>query len=106
MRICLVLLPTLTAESALAIIDNDWKRDCRGSSVLTYALFHDAFFELADLWTPNVDGESYAAFITKLFKRITVQQIVRKESAEKVRVVPRIIVRFRDKKVNARLNAK
>ncbi|CBZ50608.1 hypothetical protein NCLIV_010760 [Neospora caninum Liverpool] len=98
MRICLVLLPTLSAESALAIIDNDWRRDCRGSPYLTFNLFRDAFFELADLWTPVVDGEAYATFLSKLFKRITVQQITRRESAEKIRVVPRIVVRFRTKK--------
>ncbi|KEP64096.1 UNVERIFIED_CONTAM: hypothetical protein HHA_319308 [Hammondia hammondi] len=98
MRICLVLLPTLSAESALTIIDNDWRRDSHGSPSLTFNLFRDAFFELADLWTPVVDGEAYATFLSKLFKRITVQQITRRDSAEKIRVVPRIVVRFRTKK--------
>nr|PIL97478.1 hypothetical protein TGCOUG_319312 [Toxoplasma gondii COUG] len=98
MRICLVLLPTLSTESALAIIDNDWRRDSHGSPSLTFNLFRDAFFELADLWTPVVDGEAYATFLSKLFKRITVQQITRRDSVEKIRVVPRIVVRFRTKK--------
>ncbi|PFH36252.1 hypothetical protein BESB_044440 [Besnoitia besnoiti] len=101
MRICLVLRPTLPGESAISIIENDWRRDSRGSPALTFSLFRDAFFELADLWTPVLDGDAYAAFLTKLFKRITVLQVTRAGSAEKVRVIPRIAVRFRTRQARS-----
>ena len=34
--------------------------------------FCDAFFELADLWTPSISAEEYASFLVALFFNITV----------------------------------
>jgi len=35
-------------------------RDARGADALSYDLFFQSLFELADLWCPVIEGRAYA----------------------------------------------
>jgi hypothetical protein len=53
----------------------DWDRDTKQGTLegLSKVAFTDSMFELADLWTDDVEPESYVNFLDKLLRRITVE---------------------------------
>ncbi len=62
----------------------DWERDAHGQSSMGYRQFFDAFFELADIWCPDIDGGQYANFLDTLRTRLSVM-VVQKKNGNVVR---------------------
>lgn len=60
---------------------NDWQKDSQGQDTLTYTGYYDGFFELADIWCLDIDGDEYANFLNTLQKRITVKKITRADGS-------------------------
>lgn len=44
------------------MINIDWKRDSKGKEKVSKIEMIDALFELADIWTPDIDETEYATF--------------------------------------------
>ncbi|ETO77220.1 hypothetical protein F444_07546 [Phytophthora nicotianae P1976] len=52
-------------------IKEDWSRDSKGESVMSFANFFDSVFELADLWCETIDVDEYIAFLRTLLQRVS-----------------------------------
>ncbi|KAG2778224.1 hypothetical protein Pcac1_g11445 [Phytophthora cactorum] len=52
-------------------IKEDWSRDSKGESVMSFATFFDSVFELADLWCETIDVDEYIAFLRRLVLRVS-----------------------------------
>ena len=65
------LIDVWDEEDAVRSAEEDWARDAgrggAGANELSEDLFGDAMFELADIWTEEIDGDAYADFLWKLF---------------------------------------
>ncbi|TMW55329.1 hypothetical protein Poli38472_013220 [Pythium oligandrum] len=53
------------------LLDEDWKRDSKGESEMSFANFFDSIFELADLWCETIDADDYVSFLERLRDRIS-----------------------------------
>ncbi|EEY60853.1 uncharacterized protein PITG_13602 [Phytophthora infestans T30-4] len=52
-------------------ITEDWSRDSKGESVMSFATFFDSVFELADLWCETIDVDEYITFLRRLVQRVS-----------------------------------
>ena len=59
----------------------DWERDAHGNPTMGYRQFFDAFFELADIWCPDIDGGQYANFLDTLRTRLSVMVVTKKDGS-------------------------
>ncbi|KOO27385.1 hypothetical protein Ctob_013451 [Chrysochromulina tobinii] len=75
-RIYRVMIKDFDPADCERCIAEDWARDAKGKDTLTRKSFCDAFFELADTWTNNIDAREYAAFLRTLFDSVSVQKQV------------------------------
>lgn len=57
----------------------DWERDAKGAAAMGYRQFFDSFFELADVWCPDIDGGQYAHFLDTLRTRLTVMVVHKRD---------------------------
>ncbi|KAF8821132.1 hypothetical protein IE077_002436 [Cardiosporidium cionae] len=89
--ICSVLRSEAKESRLDGIIGYDWKFDSKGQEYLDYSMFCDAMFQLADIWSPVIDGMYYSTFLEKLLNRITVQ-LITTNSGETVRNRPHNVV--------------
>ena len=80
-KLALVLIPDLAVEEALASGEDDWLQDAKGKEAMSEADVKGSLFELADMWCHGIDGEEYATFLRKLFKRITVKYVTKADGA-------------------------
>ena len=85
--ICKVIQPDFDLARAKETATGDWREDAGGASKMTYVQFYNAFFQLADLWCPNIDASEYAHFLHALLQRVTVRQ-VRRKSGQVLRHLP------------------
>jgi hypothetical protein len=60
-------------------LQTDWERDAKGENTMGYRQFFDSFFELADIWCPDIDGGQYAHFLDTLRLRLTVVTVHKKD---------------------------
>ena len=51
------------SEDAQASAEEDWERDSEGKPGLDRARFYICWFELADLWTDDIDRDEYVDFL-------------------------------------------
>ncbi len=72
-RLCKIFNPDFQFQEAIRVVSEDFNRDSKGARALTYEMFYDSLFELADLWCPDISAESYANLLEKVFRRITVK---------------------------------
>ncbi|KDO32817.1 hypothetical protein SPRG_02510 [Saprolegnia parasitica CBS 223.65] len=61
---------------ALDQIGKDWTSDSKGKNTMDAIMFIDAFFELVDLWTCDVEEATYVQFLQLLYERITIRTVV------------------------------
>ncbi|EQC36781.1 hypothetical protein SDRG_05615 [Saprolegnia diclina VS20] len=61
---------------ALDQIGKDWTSDSKGKNAMDAIMFIDAFFELVDLWTCDVEEATYVQFLHLLYERITIRTVV------------------------------
>lgn len=61
---------TLDARTRAAIED-DWVADAGGSTTMAYGAFHDAMFEVADMWTSFETTHIYVIFLNMLWICLT-----------------------------------
>jgi hypothetical protein len=87
LRVSKILQPSLRYEDAVKVVRNDFMQDTKGETRLSYMLFFDSLFQVADIWTADISGKSYATFLDKLFRRMTVK-ITRAESGSETRQLP------------------
>lgn len=101
LRICLVLVPQLRGREVVDLIEEEWRHDSRGEDGLSRSAFFESFFQLADIWTPGIDGSAYAEFLKRLFRRITIKRARTKTGARMTKIRPKIVVKVvnRDLKV-------
>lgn len=85
----MLLTTSLLRWLALLLGQADWERDSKGNATLNYRLFFDAFFQLADIWCPDIDGGQYANFLDTLRTRLAVMVVHKKDGT-----VVRKMVRF------------
>ncbi|POM78340.1 Hypothetical protein PHPALM_4138, partial [Phytophthora palmivora] len=52
-------------------IQEDWIRDSKGESMMSFSNFFDSVFELADLWCETIDVEEYITFLRRLVLRVS-----------------------------------
>jgi hypothetical protein len=64
-----------------------------------YRQFFDAFFELADVWCPDIDGAQYAHFLDTLRLRLSVMVVQKKDGS-----IVRKLVRRRRRACSWRLS--
>ena len=62
-RVVLSLQPTVMPHEAVEAAEEDWERDSEGKSGLDRARFYICWFELADLWTDDIDRDEYVDFL-------------------------------------------
>ena len=62
-RVVLSLQPTVLPDEAIEAAEEDWERDAEGKSGLDRARFYVCWFELADLWTDDIDRDEYVDFL-------------------------------------------
>ena len=56
----------MTEEEANEIVEAEWENDRKGMDYLDRELFKDGLFELADVWSRDVDGDAYGEFLLRL----------------------------------------
>ena len=61
-----VLFKPFDVVSAVAIANEDWRRDCGERMRMPKKRFVDSMFELADLWTDSLEPHKYVTFLSKL----------------------------------------
>lgn len=52
-------------------IFEDWTRDSKGETEMSFANFFDSVFELADLWCETINVDEYVAFLERVWSRIS-----------------------------------
>ena len=62
-RVVLSLQPTVLPHEAIEAAEEDWERDSEGKPGLDRARFYICWFELADLWTDDIDRDEYVDFL-------------------------------------------
>ena len=72
-KLALVLIPDITPEEAYKAGEDDWAADAKGASTMSKDGLFDCLFELSDMWCSGIDGDEYATFLRKLFRRVTVR---------------------------------
>eukprot|EP00903_Cladosiphon_okamuranus_P012631 g11817.t1 len=76
-KLHLALIPDTTDEDAQNSAEVDWARDTkRWGGRMTLEAFTSSMFELADIWTENIDEEEYTAFLWLLLETITNTNVV------------------------------
>jgi hypothetical protein len=65
------LIPNITRAEADEAALHDWETDSEGRSAMSYAQFHSAMFELADMWCESIDADEYAQFLRQLAETMT-----------------------------------
>mgnify|MGYP005790349331 CR=1 FL=1 len=84
------------------LIEEEWRHDSRGEEGLSRSAFFESFFQLADIWTPGIDGPAYAEFLKRLFRRITVKRVRTKMGARMTKIKPKIVVKVLNKDLKVR----
>jgi hypothetical protein len=51
-----ILYPTLSKESVVDLVFNDWVRDLKGKPSMSRQMLFDGIFELVDVWTLEIDS--------------------------------------------------
>jgi len=74
-KLAKLLIPDISAEEAAASGEEDWAADADGADRMSRPQLFRCLFELADLYTTTIDGGAAAAFLRKLFRRVTVRYI-------------------------------
>ncbi|CAB1109749.1 unnamed protein product [Ectocarpus sp. CCAP 1310/34] len=76
-KLHLALIPDTTDAEARHSAEVDWLRDtARWGGRMTRQAFGSSMFELADIWTENIDEEEYTAFLWLLLETITNSNVV------------------------------
>ncbi len=55
----------------VAMLEQDWEKDTAGSEFMYFGAFHDAVFEVADIWSSYDTPESYVSTLTMLWICLT-----------------------------------
>jgi len=61
-----IFRPDVTPKNLEKIVEQDWEHDTKGKDALNRDDLFNSLFELADVWTPNIDTYEYAAFFDHL----------------------------------------
>lgn len=96
-----MLVPELRGQEVLDLIEKEWQEDSRGEEALSRSAFFESFFQLADIWTPEIDGHAYAEFLKRLFRRVTVRKGSTR-TAETAKIRPKIVVKVLNKSTTVR----
>ena len=80
-KLCLVLIPDITPQEARGAGEEDWVADAHGEPHMSQEHLFDCVFELSDMWCTGISAEEYAAFLRKLFKRVTVKSVTKTNGA-------------------------
>lgn len=72
-------------------IHEDWKRDSKGESEMSFANFFDSVFELADLWCETIDVDEYVDFLRRVKDRISERKTKKKNKAGPVLIGKRVL---------------
>ncbi|VWU52581.1 hypothetical protein HEP_00454600, partial [Hepatocystis sp. ex Piliocolobus tephrosceles] len=94
LRICKVLIPQFEIKKVINIVSDEWNNDSKGKKYLDFNSFFNAFFELADIWTPTIDAYDYAHFLKSLFYRIILIEVTT-ESGEVIKKKPIFFINFK-----------
>jgi hypothetical protein len=71
LRLFKIINPDFVYEDALRTVEEDWLRDSKNEGSLSYDMFFNSVFELADVWCPDVSAPAYASFFAKVCSRHT-----------------------------------
>ncbi|KAH9093260.1 hypothetical protein Ae201684P_008919 [Aphanomyces euteiches] len=71
-----VLRDDFEKHNATIQIEKDWIVDSKAKDSMNMTVFTDALFELVDMWTCDIEENTYVRFIDILFARISVRAIV------------------------------
>ena len=62
-------------DEARQAVEEEWGREVgAAATTMPRATFLDSMFELADIWTVEIDRDEYAGFLVALFKSVTVRR--------------------------------
>jgi hypothetical protein len=53
-------------NDAFKTAQDDWLRESQHQQSMSYNMFFDSLFELADIWCPDISAASYATFLEKV----------------------------------------
>lgn len=75
MSLCLrmykALIDVWDEDDAQVTAEEDCDEDCEGRAYITQDKYESSLFELADMWSHDIDGEEYANLLWQLFLCIT-----------------------------------
>ncbi|KAG9398122.1 hypothetical protein AC1031_014923 [Aphanomyces cochlioides] len=57
---------------AIATVREEWEHDRKGNDAMSYVLFFDSLFQLADLWVDSLDPNEYVDFLDGIASNILV----------------------------------
>ena len=58
-------------DEAMSTAEEDWASDAKGGNFMRRSDFLDSLFELADVWTEEIDAQEYADFLNLTFKTVS-----------------------------------
>lgn len=70
-RITRALAPELSKREAKEAAEQDWLEDLGGARHMDFEHFAAGLFGIADMWTDDVDEDSYTQFLEQLFLSVT-----------------------------------
>ena len=70
-RITRALAPELSKREAKEAAEQDWTEDLCGARHMDFEHFAAGLFGIADMWTDDVDEDSYTQFLEQLFLSVT-----------------------------------
>uniref|UniRef100_A0A7S2CF38 Uncharacterized protein n=1 Tax=Octactis speculum TaxID=3111310 RepID=A0A7S2CF38_9STRA len=56
----LLIVPPGSEDDIEKVAQDDWERDSKGASTLSYELFFESIWQLVDTWTETTEEEEYA----------------------------------------------
>jgi len=92
-RVYKLLLPLFREEEMASEIDQEWILDSKGQDALSFTLFTKLLFRIAHHWAQNIDLDEYIDLLNKIYERISVKRVVRRDRGTTV-LHPTIQVTF------------
>eukprot|EP00967_Tisochrysis_lutea_P115252 scaffold184507_cov33-Tisochrysis_lutea.AAC.5 len=70
-RLYKALIDEWDEDEAYATAEEDCEEDCGGQAYITRQKYESSLFELADMWSHDIDGKEYATLLWQLYSCIT-----------------------------------
>lgn len=87
LKIHKTLAPDFDLNEAKELILEDWQRDTLGQVGLDYRSFHEAIFEIVDIWCDSLEPESYVDLLESILERVVLRDSLSMEDIQEEKEV-------------------